>query len=83
MNDNEFAELYQKELMINKIAKLVIETRQKAGMTQLELAEKVHITQPVIARIENSKDYQRLVSLELLSRIASAANAKMDISINF
>jgi DNA-binding XRE family transcriptional regulator len=72
----EFRQHFQRELLINEIAKLTFEMRQKANLTQTELAHKAHTTQPVIARIESGSD-TRVPSLTLLARLASAANSTL------
>lgn len=78
--DKEFARLFQRELLINEIAKLVVELRQHARLTQRELAAKAGTTQPVIARLESGSD-SRIPSLELLAKVAFAANATLKIDI--
>jgi len=45
---------------------------------QLQLAEKAHTTQPVIARLESGKD-SRTPSLDLLMKIAEATGFKINI----
>jgi ribosome-binding protein aMBF1 (putative translation factor) len=77
--DNEFKELYDRELLINSIAHMVLNLRKKAGLSQTELAGKVGTTQPVIARLEGGKD-TRMPSIDLLSKIASAAKSKLNIN---
>lgn len=76
----EFAQHFQRELLINEIAKMVIHLRKKAKLSQQELAEKAGTTQPVIARLESGSD-NRVPSLDLLSRLAVAAHAKLKISM--
>ena len=78
-NDSEFAEHYQRELLINEIARMVVNLRKAAHLTQEELAKKASTTQPVIARIESGSD-NRIPSLELLARIAMASHAKLHLS---
>jgi DNA-binding XRE family transcriptional regulator len=78
LKDEEFKVLFNKELMINEIAKMVFELRQKAGLTQKELADKAKTTQQVISRLEGGRD-SRAPSLELLARIASAANGNIEL----
>ncbi len=80
--DPEFNEHYQKELLINAISKMIVELRQRARLTQIELAIRAHTTQPVIARLESGTD-TRVPSLQLLIRIASAANAKLNVNLEF
>ncbi len=81
-NDAEFAEHYQRELLINEISKLVVALRKAANLTQNQLAKKAETTQPVIARIESGVD-KRIPSLELLARIAHASHAKLHLSFEF
>lgn len=80
--DPEFTEHYQKELLINAISKMIVELRQRAHLTQMELAMKAHTSQPVIARLESGTD-TRVPSLQLLVRIAAAANAKLNMHFEF
>lgn len=76
--DQKFAVCFEREMLINEIAKLVVNLRHKAKLTQQELAEKAGTTQPVIARLESGSDH-RVPSLELLTRLAMAANVKLKI----
>ena len=76
--DEEFYQAYQRETLINLISKMLVELRERAHLTQKELAEKAGTTQPVIARLESGTD-QRVPSLELLARIAAASDAKLNI----
>ncbi len=78
MKDEEFAVLFENERIINNLAKTIVEMRQKRGLTQAELAEKAHTTQPVIARLEKGSD-SRIPSLELLNRIAHALGKEIFI----
>ncbi len=78
--NKEFTELFQRELLINEIAKMIVQLRRKAKMTQQELARKAKTTQPVIARLESGKN-SRIPSLKLLAKLASAANATIKITI--
>ena len=78
LKDKEFAILYKKERIINRIACTVVELRQKQGLTQFELAQKAYTTQPVIARLERGSD-SRIPSLELLGRVAHALGKEIVI----
>ncbi len=53
-----------------EIAKEIISLRQKAGLTQKELAEKAKTSQPAIARLESG--HYRNVSLSFLKKIGLA-----------
>jgi ribosome-binding protein aMBF1 (putative translation factor) len=61
------------------VAQLIYNAREKAGLTQKELAELVGTKQPVIARLEDA-DYEGH-SLAMLQRIATALNQRLEINL--
>lgn len=79
LKDRVFQGHYEKELLINAIAKMTVDLRLSASLTQAELAERVGTSQAAIARLESGKD-SRVPSLYLLARIAEASNAKLNLS---
>lgn len=79
--DPKFEEHFERELLINKIAKIIYACRNKAELTQTELAERSGTTQPVIARLEGGND-SRVPSIDLLSRIAHATGKTLHLSIS-
>lgn len=62
-----------------EIAMEIFDLRQKAGLTQKQLADKISTTQSVISRLEDA-DY-RGHSLEMLRRIAEALNCRLEVHI--
>jgi DNA-binding Xre family transcriptional regulator len=70
LKDPEFRKEYAALEEEFEVAKQVIELRLKKGMTQKELAEKVHTSQSCIARLE-SGSYKN-VSLSFLRRVGDA-----------
>jgi DNA-binding XRE family transcriptional regulator len=75
MDNQEFETYYTRAKLINEISQKVYELRIAAGLSQKEIAEKAHTTQPVIARLESGKD-THIPSLELLAKIANAVIKK-------
>lgn len=73
---------YEEEHAKTEIAAAVKAARQKAGLTQAELAKKIETTQSVIARLESGAD-SRSPSLPLLARIAAACNGSLEIGFVF
>ena len=82
MADPEFRFYFERAKAIRKIAQLVRTAREKAGLTQAELAKKIGSSQPMIARLESSND-TRIPSLDLLERIATVCTARLSISFEY
>jgi transcriptional regulator with XRE-family HTH domain len=59
------------------LASAVIEVRNRAGLTQQELARKMGTTQPVVARLESGRTRP---SLRTLERLAEATGSRLLIS---
>lgn len=59
------------------IARMIYDVRNKAGLTQKELAKLVAATQSIIARLEDA-DYVGH-SLKMLNRIAAVLHKRVDI----
>ena len=62
-----------------EVAQLIYEARNKAGLTQKQLAELIGTKQPVIARLEDA-DYEGH-SLSMLQKIAQALNQRVVIHL--
>jgi len=58
------------------VAKAVIAARNRAGLTQMELARKMGTTQPVVARMEGGRIQP---SLRTLQRLAQATGSRLTI----
>lgn len=82
LRNPEFSFYYQKEKAISEIAQLVRDARLRAGLTQAQLAEKAQSSQVVIARLESGSD-DRVPSLDLLERIASALKARLLVRFEY
>jgi transcriptional regulator with XRE-family HTH domain len=59
------------------LASAVIEVRNRAGLTQQELARKMGTTQPVVARLESGRTRP---SMRTLERLAEATGSRLLIS---
>lgn len=59
-----------------RIAKAIIEARIKNGLSQKELAKKLHTQQSVISRVENAKT---TLSLSFLKRLAQVLNVSLQV----
>ena len=59
------------------LASAVIDARNRAGLTQQELARKMGTTQPVVARLESGRTRP---SMRTLERLAEATGSRLLIS---
>ena len=81
LKNNEFRFYFEHEKAIGQISRMVRAARQKAGITQAQLAKLADTSQTVIARLESGTD-SRIPSLDLLQRIAQALKARLLISFD-
>ena len=77
-SDNEFAKNYDEGYQTFKFGVLLKEARKNAGLTQLDLADKLHTQKSAISRIENHSEDVKLSTLE---RFASALGKKLEIHL--
>jgi DNA-binding XRE family transcriptional regulator len=76
--DKGFAEGYDEGYQAFKFGVLLKEARKSAGLTQDELALKLHTQKSAISRIENHSDDVKLSTLE---RFATALGKKLEIRL--
>ena len=76
--DNNFNEGYEEGYQAFKFGVLLKEARKNAGLTQGELALKLHTQKSAISRIENHSDDVKLSTLE---RFATALGKKLEIRL--
>jgi HTH-type transcriptional regulator / antitoxin HipB len=77
-NDNEFAENFDEGYENFKIGYLLREMREKAGISQEEIAKKLKTKKSAISRIENHAEDIRYSTLK---NYAHALNKKLMIEI--
>lgn len=77
LKNDDFKSGYLTEKAILESALAVYNARQKAGLSQRELAAISHVPQSTIARIERGNN----TSIETMSKIAFALNQELTISI--
>lgn len=62
-----------------KVITQIVALREKLGLTQAQLAQRIGVSQPFIARLEN--DATANLSLETLVKIVGALNGEIEIHI--
>jgi predicted transcriptional regulator len=74
MKEAEYRKAYDALEEEFALAKAVIDARNRAGLTQVELARKMGTTQPVVARLEGGGTRP---SLRTLERLAKATGSRL------
>lgn len=73
----EMQRMFEEEVANREVAQKIFHLREKAKISQAELARRVGTTQSVISRLEDA-DYDGH-SLAMLNRIAAALQRRMEI----
>ncbi len=76
--DPEFAQDFDKGFQEFKLGVLLRQAREEAGLTQEELARRIHTKKTAISRIENHAEDMKLSTLE---KFASALGKQLTISV--
>lgn len=76
--DPEFAEGFDKGYQEFKLGVLLRQAREEAGLTQEELAQRIHTKKTAISRIENHAEDIKLSTLE---KFVSALGKQLTISV--
>lgn len=77
-SDKNFAKSYDEGYTDLKLGIILRELREKAGLTQEELADILHTQKSAISRIENHAEDMRLSTL---FKIATVLGKRVDITI--
>ncbi|MDE0392733.1 MAG: helix-turn-helix transcriptional regulator [Rhodospirillales bacterium] len=75
----DYREVYDRLGPEFELSRSLIEARTRAKLTQAELAERMHTTQSVIARLESGRNRP---STRTLEKIARATGTKLRISFD-
>ena len=76
LKNPEFKKLYEDSRPEFEIARMVIRARIERGLTQKQLADKLHTRQSVISRVEGANTTP---SLSFLKRLAAAFNTTLQV----
>jgi len=77
MKEPKYRKAYEALEVEFALASAVIAARNRAGLTQQELARKMGTTQPVVARLESGRTRP---SMRTLERLAKATGSRLLIS---
>lgn len=76
--DSEFASGFESGYREFEIGVLLRQAREDAGMTQEELAERIHTKKTAISRLENHADD---IKLSTLQKVAHALGKDLQVSL--
>ena len=77
-NDPEFRAAYEALDEEFAVASQIIEARARAGLTQDELAKRMHTSQSSIARLESGRSKPSVTTLE---KLAVATNSRLRLTL--
>lgn len=78
-NDPKLRAQIEEQKLNSRVAEMILAARERAGLTQSQLAKLIGTTQSVISRLEDA-DYQGR-SLTMLQRIAEALHHRLEVRL--
>jgi ribosome-binding protein aMBF1 (putative translation factor) len=78
-DDPKLREAVEEQKLNVRVAEMICEAREAAGLTQTDLAKLVGTTQSVISRLEDA-DYEGR-SLTMLQRVADALHHRLEVRL--
>ena len=69
MKNPDFKKAFEEERYLLKLSYAILEAREKSGMTQKELAQKSHVTQQQLSKIENGVNCNMLTFIKVSSAL--------------
>jgi len=77
LKDREFARAFYEGLDELRLAVKIAQLREKRGLSQTELAARMHTSTPVISRLENGAK----CTVQTLKKVADALDAELQIEL--
>ncbi|MDO8526245.1 MAG: helix-turn-helix transcriptional regulator [Deltaproteobacteria bacterium] len=78
MKRKSFARAYEESHFIVDVGVMIARLREKAGYSQIELAEKIGTAQSVVSRIENGNQN---LTLKMLAKIADVLHCELSMHL--
>ena len=69
MKNPEFKKAFEEEKRLLELSYAIVEAREKKGLTQRELAQKSHVTQQQLSKIENGVNCNMLTFIKVSSAL--------------
>jgi DNA-binding XRE family transcriptional regulator len=74
MKDSEFRKMYEEEKYLLELGLKISKKRKDLGLSQKELAERCHVTQQQLSKIENGINCNLLTFIRITSKLGLAIN---------
>lgn len=74
--DEEFKKIWEEEANKREVVKMLVAMRIKEGLTQKELAQRLHTSQSSIARLESGKGNP---TLNFLVKLGKVLNKRLEL----
>ncbi len=78
LDDPEFRQHFEQRRLVHEVALAVRQMREAAGLTQAQLAVRIGVKQPMIARVERGTD-ARTPSWDVLRRVGRALGMQLTL----
>jgi HTH-type transcriptional regulator/antitoxin HipB len=78
LKNGEIKNRFFEEKKLLELSLKIHETREKSGLSQIEVAEKAHVTQQQLSKIENGKNCNMMTFL----KVCNALGLNFDFSNN-
>lgn len=80
LKNEETKNLYLQEKRIEELQTLLVELRQKAGLTVTEVAYRMGVSQPAVSKLEKNASRASFLTLQ---RYAHACGAELHVGVSF
>jgi DNA-binding phage protein len=80
LKDDEFKLLFDQRRFYLQIAHLISDLRARTGLSQVELAKKAGVSQPMVARLEKG-DSSRTPTFDTIFKVLKALGYTMSINV--
>jgi DNA-binding phage protein len=80
LKDNEFRMAFDQHRFYLQIAHLISDLRARTGLSQVQLAKKAHVSQPMVARLE-AGDIRRTPTFDTIFKVLKALGYTMSIHV--
>lgn len=77
LKDKQFKELYDEERQIAELSLRIVDTRERLGLSQAEVAKKAHVTQQQVSKIESGINCNMTTFL----KVCNALGIRVDIEL--